>query len=339
MRRLVIAVLALTALAGCGDASEPTAERPTQAPSQPFPPRAAEPPQTVRGAATPTGQIVRIGGHPEGIAIDAASGTLAVATDGTAPALACLDAATLEVRRSVPLPADARHVQAGGGQFLVPLERVDELAVVPADCRGARTLVKVGDEPHDAAAVGSDVVVGDEFGGTVSVVRGGRVRATVPVDVQPGGVAAVGDHQVAIVSVRAYTVALLDLRALRLGPSQSAGLGPSHAVAGDGRLFVSDTRGGAVLEYATRPRLKAVARLSGVGAPYGLALDERRQRLWVTDVRGGRLLAVDVRRAGYPRVARTWAAVAQPNSVAVDVRTGAAVVAGQRGGLLQRVAP
>ncbi len=242
------------------------------------------------------------------------------------------------MRRTIALPADARHLQADGrGQFLVPLEDLDELAIVSAR-GGAPRLVRVGDQPHDAAAVGRDVVVGDEFGGTVTVVRDGQVRATVPVDVQPGGVAAAATSVAAVISVRAYTVALLDLRTMRLGPSQNAGAGPSHVVAlPDGRLFVADTRGRGVLEYATRPRLKALRRLTGVGAPYGLAVDARRGRLWVTDVAGGRLLAVDVGAPGAPRITRTWPVVDQPNSVAVDPRDGAAIVAGQRGGVLQRV--
>lgn len=326
------------ALAACGDDSPPPPRAAT--PEQPFPPRAFEPPNTVAGSGEPDGRVVRIGGRPEGVAVDQSSGTLAVAVNGLEPGLALVDAATLRVRRTVPLPAPARHVQSGDdGQFLVPLERIDRLAVVPASGGEARIL-RAGDQPHDAAQAGRDLVVGDEFGGTVSVLRQGRVRATVPVDVQPGGVAAVSDTTTAIVSVRAYTVALLDLRTLELGPSQSAGLGPSHVVASrrDGRLFIADTRGGAILEYATRPRLKALARLA-IDAPYGIAIDQRRARLWVTDVRGGRLVLVDVRDAGTPRVVRRWRTVAQPNSVAVDERSGAAIVAGQRAGELQRITP
>lgn len=336
-RPALLLVLTSLLLAGCGS-DEPAARAPE--PQQPFPPRAFEPPNTVAGAGTPEGRVVRIGGRPEGMAVDQRTGTLAVAVNGLAPALALIDPQTLAVRRSVPLPAPARHVQAASDAgFLVPLERIDRLAVVPAGGGDAR-IVRAGDQPHDAAQVGRDLVVGDEFGGTATVLRGGRVRATVPVDVQPGGVAAVSSTVAAVVSVRAYTVALLDLRTLELGPSQSAGLGPSHAVAlrRDGRVLIADTRGGAILEYATRPRLKALARLA-IDAPYGIALDQRRARLWVTDVRSGRLVLVDVRTPGKPRILRRWRTVAQPNSVAVDERTGAAIVAGQRGGQLQRVAP
>lgn len=331
-------LVALALLAGCGG-DEPAARAPEQ-PQQPFPPRAFEPPTTVAGSGAPEGDVVRIGGRPEGMAVDQRSGTLAVAVNGLRPALALVDPATLAVRSTVSLPGPARHVQAGrDGMFLVALERVDRLALVPATGGSAR-VVRAGDGPHDAAQVGEDLVVGDEFGGTATVLRGGRVRGTVPVDVQPGGVAAVSSSVAAVVSVRAYTVALLDLRTLELGPSQSAGLGPSHVVAlqRDGRLLIADTRGGAILEYATRPRLKALSRLA-IDAPYGIAIDQRRARLWVTDVRSGRLVLVDARTPGKLRIVRRWRTVAQPNTVAVDERSGAAIVAGQRGGELQRVAP
>ncbi len=325
-------------LAGCGGDDQPA--RPAATPLQPFPPRAFEPPNTVAGSGAPEGQLARIGGRPEGMAVDQRSGVLAVAVNGLRPSLALVDPATLAVRESVALPALARHVQAGSdGTFLVPLERANRLAIVPA-AGGEARIVRAGDHPHDAAQVGDDLVVGDEFGGTATILRAGRTRGTVPVDVQPGGVAAVSSSMAAVVSVRAYTVALLDLRTLEVGPSQSAGLGPSHVVAlrGDGRLFIADTRGGAILEYATRPRLKALSRLD-IDAPYGIAIDQRRARLWVTDVRGGRLVLVDATTAGKLRIERRWRTVPQPNSVAVDERTGAAIVAGQRDGRLQRVTP
>jgi DNA-binding beta-propeller fold protein YncE len=338
---LLLAVAFLAA--GCGDAAsndEPSSRPDSAAPEPPFPPRAAEPPATRAGRAErPAGTVVRIGGRPEGIAIDPQSGLLGVSTGGPSHSFALLDPATLAVRRTVALPSGARHVQAADGRFLIALEEADRLAVIEA-ASGSVRLIRAGDQPHDAAAVGADIVVGDEFGGTATIVRGSRVRATVPVDVQPGGVAAISEHVAAIVSVRAYTVALLDLRTLQLGPSQNAGVGPSHVVAApDGRLFIADTRGGAILEYATRPRLKALGRVSGQGSPYGLAFDGRRARLWVTDVRGGRLLQFDVTTPGRPRMVRSYPTVAQPNSVAVAPATGAVVVAGQRGGLLQRIAP
>jgi DNA-binding beta-propeller fold protein YncE len=82
------------------------------------------------------------------------------------------------------------------------------------------------------------------------------------VDVQPGGIVALPGGTVAVVSVRAYTVELLD-RDLRPLGSQNVGYGPSHVVAdARGRLYVADTRGGGISVFDTQPRLRFAARVS-----------------------------------------------------------------------------
>ena len=94
------------------------------------------------------------------------------------------------------------------------METADALAEVPPD-GGAPRITKTGARPHDAsAAADGTIYVGDEFGSAVSVLRDGKLVDTVGVDVQPGGVAVVGDY-VAVVSVRAYTLDLIDRRTLR----------------------------------------------------------------------------------------------------------------------------
>ncbi len=337
-RRLTVAVgaavMLLLTLASCGDDGGGQAPR-ASTPALPFPPTAFEPATSRGGGPAPAGTVVRIGGRPEGVAIDPATGTLGVALGADATEFGLFDARTLALRSKVGLPGGARHVSFGGGRFLVPLEDVDMLAQVrPAG--GEPVLTKVGDGPHDATAAGVQLFVGDEFGGTVSVLRDGKLRATLPVDVQPGGIVDAGRGQVAIISVRANTIELLDTATLRTGGSQNAGYGPSHAVATqDGRVMVADTRGGNVLVYETRPRLKFIQQLHTGGSPYGLAIDTQRSRLWVTDSGADRALEIDT--SGELKVIREYPTVRQPNSVAVDARTGAAVVVGQAAGELQRV--
>jgi len=269
---------------------------------------------------------VRVGARPEGIAVDGRTGTAAIAT---AAGLTLVDAATGAVRREVALPAPARHLSFAGGRFLVPLEDADQLAEVTPT--GRVRLTPAGGHPHDAAGAGGDIFVGDEFGGTLSVLRAGKLVRQVPVDVQPGGVAVTGDY-VAVVSVRAYTLELLRRDTLaRLG-AQNAGYGPSHVVAGeDGRLYVADTRGDGISIFETEPRLKFVARLPLAGSPYGLAIAG--DRLWVTLT--ARNLLAEVSLGARPRVLRTLPTVRQPNSVAVDPRTRRVLVASRSDGTLQ----
>ena len=220
--------------------------------------------------------------------------------------------------------------------MLVPAEEAD--ALVSIDPRtGAARVTDTGDHPHDAAFLDGRAYTVDEFGSTLTEIRGGRRGRSVPVDAQPGGVVAVGDR-LGVVSVRAYTFELFDAQTLRGGGSQSAGLGPTHVVADDrGRAYITDTRGDALTVFATRPRLKWLARVPLGGGPYGMALDPARNRLWVA--LSGRNELVELSTGDEPRRLRSVPTVRQPNSVAVDARTGRVFVASAADDALQIVDP
>ncbi len=329
------AVLVLLALAaGCG--GEDTPERPAP-PTAPAPPRAAEPARSPATDETPAGRVIRIGPGPEGVAADGRTGLVAVALRDP-PRLALLDGRTGRAARSVRLPAAARHLTLAqpGGPVLVPAEEADALVQVSLP-EGRSETARVGDQPHDAAWLDGRAYVGDEFGSTLSEVAGARTTREAPVDVQPGGVVAVGD-QIGVVSVRAYTFELFDPRTLRGLGSQSAGLGPTHGVVdADGRVYIADTRGEALIVFQTRPRLKWVGRLPLAGSPYGLAVDRAHGRVWVTLT--GRNELVEVPVGDRPRRARTVPTVRQPNTVGVDERTGRVFVASRTDGTLQLIDP
>ena len=74
------------------------------------------------------------------------------------------------------------------------------------------------------------------------------------------------------------------------------------------------------------------------GAPYGIALDLARGRLWVTLTARNQLVEYAVGEGPTRRIA-TYPTVRQPNSVAVDPRSGVVYVAGRRDGRLQRIVP
>lgn len=332
-----VSVCLLTGLTACGEEDGAPDAAKSSTPALPFPPIANEPTTSKGGGPTPEGRVVRIGGRPEGIAVDPSTGTLGVSLDDASKGFALIDGGSLEVRSTVRLPAGARHVSFGDGRFLVPLEDADQLALVKPT-GGEPGLVDVGDGPHYATAAGDQLFVADEFGGTMSVIgQSGKVRR-VPVDVQPGGVTDVGGGKVAVISVRAYTIELFDTKTLASSGSQNAGYGPSHAVAtSDGRALVADTRGGNILVYETRPRLKFIQRLAVGGSPYGLAIDRTRDRLWVTDSGADRVLEVDTSAA--LKVVGERPTVRQPNTVAVDEKSGAVFVVGQAAGELQKITP
>jgi DNA-binding beta-propeller fold protein YncE len=123
--------------------------------------------------------------------------------------------------------------------------------------------------------------------------------------------------------------------------STACGVGPTHVRAGAGGLFyVADTQGGRVLVFdADSGGVRQVGSVStGGGAPYGLAVDPGRKRLYVTLTGTNTLRSYRI--DGAKLVAdRTWATVRQPNDVTVEETTGRVVVAGTADGQLQFVQP
>ena len=105
-------------------------------------------------------------------------------------------------------------------------------------------------------------------------------------------------------------------------------------VSDDGNyVFVADTAGGAVLIFRVRPRLALVRRYALPDGPYGMAIDNRRHRMFVTQVGRNRLWVLNVgarlTKLGVHPTPR------QPDAVAVDERTGRVYVSGRADGVLQ----
>ncbi|MGH9010754.1 MAG: YncE family protein, partial [Acidimicrobiia bacterium] len=283
----------------------------------------------------PAGRVVPLPGHPEGLAFDPVTATLAAGVDG---GVAVLDPDGAS-RTTLDLGARPRHVglAENGGAVLVPLEGSDELVVVGLPAGEVRQRVAVGRQPHDAAAAAGRVFVGDELADTISVIEGSAVRATRPGPIQPGGVSA-SAGSVVVVGVRGRHLKVLDATTLAEVATLEAGVGPTHVVADQSFAYVADTQGDAILLYRLGADPERVGRVATPGTPYGLALDTARGRLWVTLTKTNELLEFNLagekltRRAGYPTVR-------QPNSVAVDPRSGTVYVAGAADDQLQILTP
>ena len=276
---------------------------------------------------------------PEGIVADGPTGLVAVGLRNP-DRLALVDGRRGRVVRRVPIPESPRHLALGGagGPVLVPAERANALGRVTLPAGKVRE-VAVGAYPHDVAAARGRVFVGDERGSTVTVLEGGRVVRRFRVALQPGGLAVLdGGRVLAVVSVRERVVELFDTRTLaRLGRAP-AGVGPTHVVS-DGRapFYVVDTAGDALLVFATRPKLQLTRRYALLGAPYGIAADRRRNRLWLTLTRTNEL--VELAAGTRPHELARFAAPRQPDTVAVDERTGRVFVTGTADGVLQLLDP
>jgi hypothetical protein len=328
MRALAAAVAGACLLAvGCGSAGEnPPAAEP-----------AISPPLTER----PAGEVRRIGSEAEGVVVDSRTGLAAVSFREPSR-IELIDVTTGETVRRIPTRDPARHLSLAkpGGPVLVPVEYRDELLEIALPS-GRTSRVAVGDFPHDAAVAAGRIFVSDEGGDTISVVRGGRVAETLPVPEQPGGIAAAGET-VAVVAVAAREVAFIDARTLELIATVPGGAGPSHVVAGpdDGtnRFYVVDTGGDAILVYEGGSDPRLLDRANVPGSPYGIALDERRGRIWVTQTARNRVVEMQVTDLA-PTIIATYPTVRQPNGVGVDERSGRVVVVGRDGGEVQIIDP
>ena len=322
-------LLAIAALVACGSA--PKAELPP----------AAEPASSPPPAQAPPGRIVEVGFKPEGIAADPRTGIFAVGLrDPEGAELALLDGARGRVTRRVPLPAPPRHLalEAEGGPVLVPAEDADELLRVRLP-GGQVSRAPTGREPHDAAAAGGRLFVADEFASQLSVYEGDRRIRTVDTALQPGGIFGVQrGRQVAMVAVKERVVETYDVASGRRTGRADAGVGPTHAVSDDGDyLFVTDTTGGALLVYNLEPKLELIRRYPLPGSPYGIAIDNRRHRMYVTQTASNQLTELTV--GGRPSLVARIPTVRQPNTVAVDEATGRVAVTGKVDGVVQLLDP
>ena len=339
---LTLVATALLA-AGCGSAAHqlPGAEP------------AVAPPLT----RAPAGRIVSVGAAAEGIAAAPRLGLVAVAVRDP-DRIALIATRTGRLVREIRIAGPARHLALEGGDTLLvpeaPIGRLLELPLTPIVPRyrgaishhdsapstpmaGAHSL-RTGALPHDAAALDGRVFVADEFGHAISAFAGTRPLPGVRGVTQPRGLAPVGGR-VALIDVGADTVTLVNPRTLRVLARVSAGTGLTHDVAGpDDRLYVTDTRGGALYVLATRPRLHVIDRLTLPDRPYGIAADPAEGTIWVTETGANRLVELDARSAR-PRILASFPTVRQPNTVAVNPDGGEVYVAGADAGVVQELRP
>jgi DNA-binding beta-propeller fold protein YncE len=301
--------------------------------------RAVTPPAEPATAGAPTvppsGTVVPLGDAPEGIVVGT-SGVGAVAVRNPNGVI-LIDATTGAVRRTVPTLGAARHLSLAGpdGPVLVPLESSNQLCELSlADGRVISTAVGVGRQPHDAVLTADGtIVVTNELGGGVVFVRDATVLGSLPAGpVQPGGIAAV-DGYAAVADVQGNGVWVYDATTRRQLAHSPVGAKLTHAVALPGNLAAfADTDGGAVFIERIDPQVAQVARVDAPGKPYGLAYDAGRRRLYVTLTASNLLRVVDVSDAAKPRILGDVPTVQQPNSVAVDPRSGGVLVTGSASG-------
>ncbi|WP_241010982.1 YncE family protein [Mycobacterium camsae] len=277
-----------------------------------------------------------MGRSPEGVAVDAQTRIVAIATREP-DELVLLDADTGDVRGRVSLPGAVRHLQLAGpgGPVLVPVETADVLIRVDLPQGKAQPAIRTGEHPHDAAAAANGTVfVANEHGGTVVALRGDQIVKVFANTVQPAGTAPVGTSM-GVLDVRKNDLTVYDAERLTIVGSTPAGAGPTHLVADrHGRMIAADTRGDAVRVFTPLPTPHEVASVAQPGGPYGIAYDGSRDRLWVASSGTNEVVGYDMG-AAKPREVQRFPTVQNPYTVGVDAATGRLFVAGVTGGVVQ----
>jgi hypothetical protein len=131
----------------------------------------------------------------------------------------------------------------------------------------------------------------------------------------------------AVVAGRERLLRLYDARSRTLVDEAPAGVGPTNVAATADRIYVVDTRGEALLIYDRHPRLTLARRVYLPGAPYGIALDRERRRLWVSLTDRSALVGL-VADGTAAEVARLRTRP-RPTDVEIDSASGAISVTGR----------
>jgi DNA-binding beta-propeller fold protein YncE len=320
----VIAVVSLCLIAsGCGEeALKPAAEP-------------AESPPLTR---EPAGKVVTIGMGAEGLIYHPPSGLIALGLREPYR-LAFVDPESLYIRWQIPLSNPVRHLglSPGNRKVVVPVESANKV-IEAAPFRPTPPAIATGEHPHDAVSADGRVFVADEFGDSITVIEGARVVDTLETPAQPGGIAAVGDRYLALITVADRDLDVYDAVSGEELGQVSAGVGPTHIETLGRHAYVADTEGDLLRKFLVGPEPVEVAAVPAPGTPYGIAVDARRMLLWVAMTETNRLVAYSLR-GEEPVPVIGFPTIRQPNTVTVDPIDGDVFVASRSDAKLQRISP
>jgi hypothetical protein len=330
LRRLVATLAAgTTLLAGCSTSAEPTDEL------QVSESVTAATPATSPATSSPAGTVVPVGANVTALVADPKTRLLALATDKATVQLLSLDHPGPAQTVSLPGPATALTLTPSGLLASVGSARQVVRISLPSASVSA---VPVDGMPAGVSQSGDQTLVALPDRKAVDVVRGDKSQRQIS-----GGlfsadqVLAVGTNAVVLDRLRTALFDV-DITAGRIGAGQRAGAGAGQATTDRfGRVLVTDTRGGALLAFATGPVLLK-QRYPVPGAPYGIAYDPKRDLAWVTLTERNEVVGYYVA-GGEPKEKYRFPTVVQPNSVTVDPDSGRVFVASATGGGVQVMQP
>jgi YVTN family beta-propeller protein len=194
----------------------------------------------------------------------------------------------------------ARHDTPGGphnvtvasdGTAAAALYASDRLVLVR---RGKARFVELGGTPHDVKAAGELVVVANEAGRRVELIRGNRRAGSIRLNAEPHDLAIAPGGGRAWVSLNGTDeLAIVDLRARQVARSVATGFRPHDLLfAPDGRLWVTDWQGPVhVFDREGRPQGSVELGQES----HHLAFTPDGRQAWITDHAARRIFVVDAR--------------------------------------------
>ncbi|SFB57119.1 hypothetical protein SAMN05216266_120114 [Amycolatopsis marina] len=310
---------------GGGDALQVVAD-PVAATAAVSPATTAEPEGTVLPAEKVTA-----------LAVDSGSRTLAVAVQQPPSVLLHdLDAPGAKPR-TVSLPGQAASLAVQEGQFVASVPGAGSVVWFEPSGTTVRTAEVAGAPVASASHDGRSLVaVRDRK--AIEVLDGETVTKTISGELYSADqVVTAGGHTVVLDRLRTALFEV-DVEAGTVDVGLRAGQGATNAVADPfGRVLVTDTRAGSLLAFSTEPLLLR-QRYPVPGGVYAIASDAKRKLAWVTLTGRNEVVGFDLR-GGEPEEKYRFPTVRQPNSVAVDDRTGQVVVGSAAGEGIQVIAP
>lgn len=299
-------------------------------------PRAATPAKSPPPTAEPDGTVLRVRGGVTALGVEVDSRTLAVGV-GASALMYDLDDLEGEPQR-LRAPGEIERLEPARGKWFN--------AAIPSKGRIAflaRGDDVVGQGAHDGGPASVAYLDGKEL-----VALRDRAAVAISANEHPGTtisgelasadqVLAAGKRAVVLDRVRSALFEL-DLEAGDVGLGLRAGQGATNAVVDRfDRVLVTDTRAGALLAFSVDPLLLR-QRYPVPGGVYGIAYDAEWDLAWVTLTARNEVVGFDVA-GGEPVEKHRFATVRQPNTVAVDARTGRVVVGSGTGDGLQVIEP
>lgn len=286
-------------------------------------------------ATTPAGTVAPAGlGGPttvRSLAVDPQTSVVAVLTDGgLLLADGSTDGAVAGTPRAVELPSPGTSVHPGrAGEILVTT--ADGLVRVDAES-GAATALPVDGGAISATVFGDGYAVGSATGLVSVLDADGAVTSSIGGLASVDGLVPAGDDLVAL-DTRQTSVTTVNVAADRLGEALRAGDGATRTVGcATGAIVVSDTADDELMIF-TGDDLIMRQRYPVAGSPFAVACDDA-GTVWVTTTATNEVLGFDVS-SGIPVETARFPTVTQPDSLAVDSRSGRLFVGSNDGAGVQ----